>query len=129
MALRDPQSAAIRTVGQARPFFVAYDLSDRRERLVSYHCAQRRYRSAMSFRAALFSLVRRRLPICPHSMACLRSSSDRFTCRLPFSLLVGSEIRIQLQRMRAVTAAFASIPGANLLDWPLGYQDLEPYYA
>src|SRR5580700_10873191 len=28
MALRDPQSAAIRTVGQARPFFVAYDLSD-----------------------------------------------------------------------------------------------------
>jgi hypothetical protein len=54
MALRDPQSAAIRTVGQARPFFVAYDLSDRRERLVSYNCAQRRYRSAMSFQTALF---------------------------------------------------------------------------
>ena len=48
------------------------------ERLVSYHCAQRRYRSAMEFQAALFSLLRRKLAIWPHSIACLRSSSDGF---------------------------------------------------
>jgi hypothetical protein len=48
------------------------------ERLVSYHCAQRRYRSAMVFQAALFSLLRRKLAIWPHSIACLRSSSDGF---------------------------------------------------
>jgi hypothetical protein len=33
------------------------------ERLVSYHCAQRRYLSAMLFHAALFSLLRRKLAI------------------------------------------------------------------
>jgi hypothetical protein len=33
------------------------------ERLVSYHCANPRYRSAMSFHAALFSLVRRKVAI------------------------------------------------------------------
>src|SRR5580704_909773 len=93
MALRDPQSAAIRTVGQARPFFVAYDLSDRRERLVSYNCAQRRYRSAMSFQTALFSLVRRRLPICPHSMACFGVPliDSRVASRLVFWLVLRLE--------------------------------------
>jgi hypothetical protein len=44
-----------------------------KERLV---CAQRRYLSAILFHAALFSLLRRKLAISPHSMACLRSSSD-----------------------------------------------------
>jgi hypothetical protein len=34
-----------------------------RERLVSHRCAQRRYRSAISFHAALFSLVRRKVAI------------------------------------------------------------------
>jgi hypothetical protein len=48
------------------------------KRLVSYHCAQRRYLSAMLFHAALFSLLRRKLAIWPHSMACLRSSSEGF---------------------------------------------------
>jgi hypothetical protein len=54
-----------------------------KERLVSYHCAQRRYLSAMLFHAALFSLLRRKLAIWPHSMAWLRSSSDEFMGRLP----------------------------------------------
>ena len=47
-----------------------------KERLVSYDCAQRRYLSAMLFHSALFSLLRRKLAIWPHSMACLRNVSD-----------------------------------------------------
>jgi hypothetical protein len=53
------------------------------DRLVSYHCAQRRYLSAMLFQAALFSLLRRKSAIRPHSIACLRSSSDGFMGRVP----------------------------------------------
>ena len=37
----------------------------------------------MLFHAALFSLLRRELAIWPHSIACLRSSSDGFMGRLP----------------------------------------------
>ena len=40
----------------------------------------------------------------------------------------GASLRLQAHEFKAKTA-YGAIDGANLLDWPLTLQDLEPYYA
>jgi choline dehydrogenase-like flavoprotein len=40
----------------------------------------------------------------------------------------GASLRFQEHEFRARTA-YGDVKGANLLDWPLGLSDLEPYYA
>jgi choline dehydrogenase-like flavoprotein len=40
----------------------------------------------------------------------------------------GASLRVQPREFRALTT-YGRIDGANLLDWPIGYDDLEPYYA
>src|SRR4051812_38656202 len=40
----------------------------------------------------------------------------------------GASLRLQEHEFRAKTT-YGSVAGANLLDWPIGLKDLEPYYA
>jgi choline dehydrogenase-like flavoprotein len=40
----------------------------------------------------------------------------------------GASLRIQPHEFR-VRSEYGGVPGANLLDWPLAYEELEPYYA
>jgi choline dehydrogenase-like flavoprotein len=40
----------------------------------------------------------------------------------------GASLRFQ-EREFSVRTEYGDIPGANLLDWPIGLKDLEPYYA
>jgi choline dehydrogenase-like flavoprotein len=40
----------------------------------------------------------------------------------------GASLRLQPHEFKALTT-YGRIAGANLLDWPIGYEDLEPYYA
>lgn len=40
----------------------------------------------------------------------------------------GASLRLQPHEFKALTT-YGRIAGANLLDWPIGYDDLEPYYA
>ncbi|MEE9588740.1 MAG: GMC family oxidoreductase [Hyphomicrobiaceae bacterium] len=40
----------------------------------------------------------------------------------------GASLRLQEHEFKARTN-YGSIPGASLLDWPIGLKDLEPYYA
>ena len=40
----------------------------------------------------------------------------------------GASLRLQAHEFR-VKSEYGEIPGANLLDWPLALQELEPYYA
>ncbi|MGC3872136.1 GMC family oxidoreductase [Halomonas sp. GXIMD04776] len=40
----------------------------------------------------------------------------------------GASLRIQPHEFRALSE-YGAVEGANLLDWPLGYDDLAPYYA
>ena len=40
----------------------------------------------------------------------------------------GASLRLQEHELK-VKSTYGDIPGANLLDWPLTLQDLEPYYA
>jgi len=40
----------------------------------------------------------------------------------------GASLRFQPHEFR-VRSEYGDVPGANLLDWPLSYEDLEPYYA
>jgi len=40
----------------------------------------------------------------------------------------GASLRIQPHEFR-VLSEYGGVPGANLLDWPLAYEELEPYYS
>jgi choline dehydrogenase-like flavoprotein len=40
----------------------------------------------------------------------------------------GASLRFQPHEFKALTT-YGKIAGANLLDWPIGYDDLDPYYA
>jgi choline dehydrogenase-like flavoprotein len=40
----------------------------------------------------------------------------------------GASLRFQPHEFKALST-YGKIAGANLLDWPIGYEDLEPYYA
>ncbi|WP_099867421.1 GMC family oxidoreductase [Pararhizobium haloflavum] len=40
----------------------------------------------------------------------------------------GASLRIQEHEFNALTN-YGAVEGANLLDWPIGYDDLEPYYT
>src|ERR1700731_2566838 len=78
------------------------------ELLASHHFAKRRYLSAMLFHSAWFSLLRRKVPIWPHSTACLRRSSDEFIGP-PRAIVFQKQILDRVRRFKSSRA----IRGAN----------------